>query len=171
MSRTYIKWLVNCSLLIIHDIMFQSHNLLILGPFTWRWGTPGRWGNPLRWGNPPFHTISHFILVMFTWWVRVTRQRGFLGLPTWGNPVSQGDNLPCKRLKVGKPAHLSHSWQKAQKLNTYVLKLCTFPSRLMAEITRNRNGHTRRVKCSHFGIFSVVNRPYFVSQTILYHKE
>ena len=102
-SRTYIKWLVNCSLLIIHDIMFQSHNLLILGPFTWRWGTPGRWGNPLRWGNPPFHTISHFILVMFTWWVRVTRQRGFLGLPSgvtlsarvtichvnvsrWGNP-------------------------------------------------------------------------------------
>ena len=25
------------------------------------------------------------------------------------------------------------------------------------------------VKCSHFGIFSVVNRPYFVSQTILYN--
>ena len=48
----------------------------------------------------------------------------------------------------------------------YVLKLCTFPSRLTAEITRNRNGHTRSVKCSHFGIFSVVNRPYFVSQTI-----
>ena len=31
----------------------------------------------------------------------------------------------------------------------------------MAEITRNRNGHTRSLKCSHFGIFSVVNRPYF----------
>ena len=53
----------------------------------------------------------------------------------------------------------------------YVLKLCTFPSRLMAEITRNRNGHTRSVKCSHFGIFSVVNRPYFVSQTIPYNVE
>ena len=40
----------------------------------------------------------------------------------------------------------------------YVLKLCTFPSRLMAEITRNRNGHPRSVKCSHFGIFSVINQ-------------
>ena len=45
----------------------------------------------------------------------------------------------------------------------YVLKLCTFPSRLMAEITKNRYGHTRRVKCSHFGIFSVVNRTYLVN--------
>ena len=53
----------------------------------------------------------------------------------------------------------------------YVLKLCTFPSRLMAEITRNRNGHTGSAKCSHFGIFSVVNRPYFVSQTIPYNVE
>ena len=41
----------------------------------------------------------------------------------------------------------------------YVLKLCTFSSRLMAEITRSRNGHTRSVKYPHFGIFSVVNRP------------
>ena len=30
----------------------------------------------------------------------------------------------------------------------------------MTEITRNRNEHTRSVKCSHFGIFSVVSRPY-----------
>ena len=44
----------------------------------------------------------------------------------------------------------------------YVLKPCTFPSRLMAEIPRNRNGHTKSVKCSHFGIFRVVNRLYFV---------
>ena len=29
----------------------------------------------------------------------------------------------------------------------------------------------RSVKCSHFGIFSVVNRPYFVSQTIPYNVE
>ena len=57
--------------------------------------------------------------------------------------------------------------KKALKRNTYVLKLCTFPSRLMAEITRNRNEYTKSVKCSHFGIFGVVNRPYFVSQTIL----
>ena len=53
----------------------------------------------------------------------------------------------------------------------YVLKLCTFPSRLMEEITRNRNGHTGSAKCSHFGIFGVVNRPYFVSQTIPYNVE
>ena len=37
----------------------------------------------------------------------------------------------------------------------FVLKLCAFPSRLMAEIIRNRNGHTRSVKFPHFGIFSV----------------
>ena len=49
-----------------------------------------------------------------------------------------------------------------------VLKLRTFPSRLTA-ITRNHNGHTRSVKCSHFRIFSVVNRPYLISQTIPYN--
>ena len=40
--------------------------------------------------------------------------------------------------------------------------------------TRNHNGHTRieyvllilRVKCSYFGIFSVVSRPYFIPRTI-----
>ena len=37
----------------------------------------------------------------------------------------------------------------------YVLKLCTFPSRLMAEITRNRNGHTRSVKCSNALCYAV----------------
>ena len=46
------------------------------------------------------------------------------------------------------------------------VQLCTFPSLIMAEINRNCNEHTRSVKCSHFGIFSVLNRPYFVSQTI-----
>ena len=64
-------------------------------------------------------------------------------------------------LKYGRFATLnipgSLLLQKAVKRSTHVLKLCTFPSRLMAEITRNRNGHTRSVKCSHFGIFSVVN--------------
>ena len=54
-------------------------------------------------------------------------------------------------------------WQEAQERNMYVLKLCTFPSRLMAEITRNRNGYTRSVKCSHLRIFSDVNQPYLVS--------
>ena len=39
----------------------------------------------------------------------------------------------------------------------------------MAEITRNRNGHTRNVKCTHFRIFSMVNRPYLVSRTIPYN--
>ena len=57
--------------------------------------------------------------------------------------------------------------KKALKRNTYVLKLCTFPRHVMTEITRNRNEYTKSVKCSHFGIFGVVNRPYFVSQTIL----
>ena len=71
----------------------------------------------------------------------------------WGDPPSRGRG----------------SWQKAQKQNIYVLKLCTFPNRLMAEITRNRNGQRRSVKCSHFGIFSVVNRPYLVFQTIPYN--
>ena len=37
--------------------------------FIWRWGTPARHGNPPRWGNPPVHTISHFNLITFTWWV------------------------------------------------------------------------------------------------------
>ena len=49
------------------------------------------------------------------------------------------------------------------------VKPCTFPSLLMAEITRNCNGHTRSVKRSHFAIFSVVNRLYFVSQTSPYN--
>ena len=73
-----------------------------------------------------------------------------VNVPRWGNPPSRGR------------VH-------GIKLNTYVLKLCTFLNRLMVEITRNRNGHTRSVKFLHFGIFSVVNRPYFVSQTIPYN--
>ena len=64
---------------------------------------------------------------------------------------------------------MCQGWQEAQNRNMYVLKLCTFPSHLMAEITRNCNGHTRSVKCSHFGIFSIVNQPYLVSQTIQYN--
>ena len=43
----------------------------------------------------------------------------------------------------------------------YVLQLCSVLSRPKAEITRNRNGHTRSLKRSHFGMFSIVNRPYF----------
>ena len=70
----------------------------------------------------------------------------------WGNPPSRG-RIHGKKLKS----------------ETCVLKLCTFPGRLMAKITRNRNEHTRSGKCSHFGIFSVLNRPYLVSQTIPYN--
>ena len=115
----------------------------LLGPVYIVVGTSGRWG------NPPVHVISYFS------WSRLHDK--------WGdppNPISRGDNLPCKRLKVRWLAYPgSRSWQKAQKRNTYVLKLCTFPSRLMAEIGRNHNRHASSVKCSHFWIFSVVNRP------------
>ena len=44
----------------------------------------------------------------------------------------------------------------------------TFPNRLIAEITRNRNGHTRSVNCTHFGILSVIDRPYFKLFLITY---
>ena len=85
---------------------------------------------------------------------RVTLSAGVtichVNVSRWGNPPSRG----------------RFHEKKALKRNTYVLKLCTFLSRLMAEITRNRNGHTGSIKCSHFGIVSVVNRPYFVCQTI-----
>ena len=37
------------------------------------------------------------------------------------------------------------------------------------EKSPNCNGHTRSVKCLHFGIFSVINQPYLVSQTIPYN--
>ena len=97
----------------------------------------------------------------------VTRLGGLPGLPgrvtlsagvtichvnvsRWGNPPSRG----CIHSK---------------KLESEHLKLCTYPSCLTAEIARNHNGHTRSVKCSHFRIFSIVNRPYLVSQSILYN--
>ena len=71
----------------------------------------------------------------------VTRLGGLPGLPgrvtlsagvtichvhmsRWGNPPNRG-RVHGKKLKSG----------------TYVLKLCAFLSRLVAEITRNRNGH------------------------------
>ena len=55
--------------------------------------------------------------------------------------------------------------EKSSKSKYVRLKTLYIPNRLIAEITRNRNGRTSSVKCSHFRIFSVVNRPYFVSQT------
>ena len=95
----------------------------------------------------------------------VLRVTGLSGLPGLPGRVTLSAGVTIRHVNVSgwgnPPSRGRGSWQKAQKRNIYVLKLCTFPSRLMAEITRNRNGHTRSVKCSHFGIFRVVNRPYF----------
>ena len=92
----------------------------------------------------------------------VTRLGGLSGLPGRVTLSAGVTICPVNVSRWGNPP----SWgrfheKKALKRNTYVLKLCTFLNRLMKEITRNRNGHTRSVKRSHFGIFSVANRPYF----------
>ena len=72
------------------------------------------------------------------------------------HPLANGHTKRQRRQREKLPAlHLGNT-------------LCPVSSRLMAEITRNRNGHTRSVKCSHFGIFSILNRTYLVSQTIPY---
>ena len=71
-----------------------------------------------------------------------------VNVSSWGNPPGRG---------------------RVHSKNMYVLKLCTYPSRHLAGFTRNRDGDIRSVKCSHFGIFSVVNRPYFVFQPIPYN--
>ena len=96
-----------------------------------------------RWGYPPWQ-------VAWSARYRVTLSAGVtichVNVSKWGNPPSRG--------------------QKAQKRDMNVLKICTFLSRFIAEITRNRNGHTGSIKCTHFGIFSAVYRPYLVSQTI-----
>ena len=99
----------------------------------------------------------------------VTRLGGLPGLP--GRVIlSAGVTICCVNVsRWGNPPSRGRVHGKKLKSEMCVLKLCTFPSRLTAEITRNRNGHTRSVKCSHFGIFSVVNRPYLVSQTIPYN--
>ena len=77
---------------------------------------------------------------------RVTLSAGvticYGNISRWGNPCSQG-RVHGKNLKS----------------ETHVLKFCTLPSHLMAEITGNCNGHTRSVKCSDFRIFSIVNQP------------
>ena len=126
------------------------------GLFTWRWRTPGRC---------PYNFLFYFY--HFYMIGGVTRLGGLPGLPgrltlsagvtiyhvnvsRWGNPPGRG-RVHGKKRKM------------------YVLKLCAFPSRLVAEITRNCNGNTRSVKCSHFGIFSTVNRSYLISQTIPYN--
>ena len=45
--------------LLVKKIFDITAERLILGPVTWRWGTPG--GS----GNPPVHTISPFNLITF----------------------------------------------------------------------------------------------------------
>ena len=96
----------------------------------------------------------------------VTRLGGLPGLP--GRVTLSAGVTIChvNVLRWGNPPSRSRVPGKKLKSETFVLKLCTFPSRLVAKITRNRNGHTRSVKCSHFGIFSALNRPYLGSQTI-----
>ena len=86
--------------------------------------------------------------------VRVTLPAGvticYVNVSRWGNRIA-GVAFMAKSSKA-----------------KHVLKLYTLLGRLMAEITRNHNGHTRSVKCSHFGIFSVVNRLYFKLFLITY---
>ena len=99
----------------------------------------------------------------------VTRLGGLPGLP---GRVTLSAGVTICHVDVsrwGNPNSWSRVHGKKLKSETCVWKLCTFPSRLMAEITRNRNGHTRCVKCSHFGIFNAVNWPYFKLFLITYH--
>ena len=101
----------------------------------------------------------------------VTRLGGLPGLPGRVT-LSAGVTIIICHVNVarwGNPPSRGRVHGKKLKSEMRVLKLCTFPSLLMAEITRNRDGHTRSVKCQNFGIFSVVNRPYLVSQTIPYN--
>ena len=99
----------------------------------------------------------------------VTRLGGLPGIPGWVT-LSAGVTLCHVNVpRWGDPSSRGRfHGKKTRKWNTYALKLCTFLSRLTPEITRNRNGHTKSVKCSHFEIFSVVNRPYFKLFLITY---
>ena len=93
----------------------------------------------------------------------VTRLGGLPGLPGRIN-LSAGVTICHVNVSMrGNPPSRGSFHGKKLKSETCVLKLCKLRSHLMAEINRNRNGHTRSVKCSHFGIFSVVNRPYFLA--------
>ena len=66
----------------------------------------------------------------------VTRLGGLPGLPGW---VTLSAGVTICHVNVSRwsnpPSRGHGSWQKAQKRNMYVLKLCTYPRRLMAEIT------------------------------------
>ena len=70
----------------------------------------------------------------------VTRHGGLPDLPGW---VTLSAGVTICHVNVSRwgnpPSRGRGSGQKAQKRNMYVLKLCTFPNRFMAEITRNRN--------------------------------
>ena len=104
--------------------------------------------------------------IKFQWFCRQNFSRILFTLETFPSLLSAlAINPDIAKLVSGASPPIwiypgSRSWQKAQKRNMCVLQLCSVLCRLKAEITRNRNGHTRSLKCSHFGIFSVVNRPY-----------
>ena len=70
----------------------------------------------------------------------VTRHGGLPDLPGW---VTLSAGVTICHVNVSRwgnpPSRGRGTGQKAQKRNMYVLKLCTFPNRFMAEITRNRN--------------------------------
>ena len=93
----------------------------------------------------------------------VTRLGGFPGLP---GRVTLSAGVTICHVNVsrwGNPPSRGRVHEKKLKSETCVLKLCTFPSRLMAEITRNTQG-VLNVHISEY--FSVLNRPYLVSKKL-----
>ena len=95
------------------------------------------------------------------------------GLPGLAGRVTLSAGVTIYHVNVSRwgnpPSRVRVHGKKLKSETCMFLKLCTFPNRIAAEITRNRSGHARSVKCSHFGIFSVANRPYLVFQTIPYN--
>ena len=87
----------------------------------------------------------------------VTRLGGLPGLP--GRVTLSAGVTIChvNVLRWGNPPSRSRVPGKKLKSEMFVLQLCTFPSRLVAEITRNRNGHTRSVKYLKSTIFGFPN--------------
>ena len=69
----------------------------------------------------------------------VTRLGGLPGLP---GRVTLSAGVTICHVNVSRWCN-PPSWGRVHGKNMYVLELCTYPSRLMAEITRNRNGHIR----------------------------
>ena len=76
----------------------------------------------------------------------VTRLGGLPGLP--GRVTLSTGVTIChvNVLRWGNPPSRSRVPGKKLKSETFVLKLRTFPSRLVAEITRHRNGHRTKLQ-------------------------